>query len=462
MSGARPWVTFVVAVAALIGALFIPESRSAQRADPRPNIVIILSDDQSPESLPHQPAVMPYLQGQALDPQGEWVRFTNAFLNTPLCCPSRASILTGMYSHQTHVETNFDGHLFDDSSTVATWLHGAGYTTGLVGKYLNGYPFGRAEYIPPGWDRWDGKEQGGGGSVYYDYTVLKQGFPVAYGGGPGDYGTDVYASLAVNFIRTAPTDKPFFLYFAPTAPHPPWTPPPRYESTYASMSMPHLPDLNELDVSDKPAWVRALPSLTPEELTGLDRARRLEYEALLGVDDAVRNILQALTARGELENTVIFYLTDNGFSFGEHRWVTKDCAYEECIHTPFLVRFPGAVTRMDDHLVSNVDLAPTLAELADTQPGGPVSGRSIVPLLQGRPPPDWRSGVLLEWAGDDRIPPWWGVRTQDFLYVELDTGERELYDLRTDPFELVNVVNDPSYENAVTRLSAQLAALKAS
>src|SRR5881409_3089524 len=113
MSGARPWVTFVVAVAALIGALFIPESRSAQRADPRPNIVIILSDDQSPESLPHQPAVMPYLQGQALDPQGEWVRFTNAFLNTPLCCPSRASILTGRYSHQTHVETNFDGHLFD-------------------------------------------------------------------------------------------------------------------------------------------------------------------------------------------------------------------------------------------------------------------------------------------------------------------------------------------------------------
>lgn len=462
MSGARPWVTFVVAVAALIGALFIPESRSAQRADPRPNIVIILSDDQSPESLPHEPAVMPYLQGQALDPQGEWVRFTNAFLNTPLCCPSRASILTGRYSHETHVETNFDGHLFDDSSTVATWLHDVGYTTGLVGKYLNGYPFGRAEFIPPGWDRWDGKEQGGGGSVYYDYTVLKQGFPVAYGGGPGDYGTDVYASLAVNFIRTAPTDKPFFLYFAPTAPHPPWTPPPRYENTYASMTMPHLPDLNEPDVSDKPAWVRALPSLTPEELTGLDRARRLEYEALLGVDDAVRNILQALTARGELENTVIFYLTDNGFSFGEHRWVTKDCAYEECIHTPFLVRFPGAVTRVDDHLVSNVDLAPTLAELADTQPGGPVSGRSIVPLLQGRPPPDWPSGVLLEWAGDDRIPPWWGVRTQDFLYVELDTGERELYDLRTDPFELVNVVNDPSYGNTVTRLSAQLAALKAS
>ena len=179
------------------------------------------------------------------------------------------------------------------------------------------------------------------------------------------------------------------------------------------------------------------------------------------MDDAVRDIIQALTDRGELENTVIFYLTDNGFSFGEHRWITKDCAYEECIHTPFFVRFPGAAARVDEHLVSNVDLAPTLAELAETQPGAPVSGRSIVPLLQGQPPPDWRSGVLVEWAGDDRIPPWWGVRTADALYVELDTGERELYDLRIDPFELVNVVNVPSYATMVSRLSAQLTALKA-
>jgi arylsulfatase A-like enzyme len=227
------------------------------------------------------------------------------------------------------------------------------------------------------------------------------------------------------------------------------------------MVVPHQPDLNEADVSDKPGWVRALPSLTPEELVGLDRARRLEYEALIAVDDAVRNIIQALIERGELENTVIFYLTDNGFSFGEHRWVTKDCAYEECVHTPFFVRFPGASARTDGHLVSNVDLAPTLAELANTQPGAPVSGRSIVPLLQGQPPPHWRSGVLLEWAGDNQIPPWWAVRTADALYVELDTGERELYDLRNDPFELVNVVNDRDYARTVNRLSAQLAALKA-
>jgi N-acetylglucosamine-6-sulfatase len=456
---ARPLAILVVALAALAGSLVIPEGRT--QTDRRPNIVVILTDDQTFDSLPHVPPVMPYLQARIEDPNDHWIDFPNAFLNTPLCCPSRATILSGRYSHETQVLDNYDGHLFDDSSTIATWLHRAGYTTSLVGKYLNGYPFGRGPFVPPGWSRWDAKQQGGGGTVYYDYRVIEQGFPVAYGGGPADYSTDVFDSLAVSFIRTAPADHPFFLYLAPTAPHPPWIPPPRYEDLYASMPVPLPPSLNEADVSDKPAWVRALPSLTPDQLAGLQRARRLQYETLRGVDDMVRDVVDALRQRRELNNTVIVYLTDNGFSFGEHRWVTKDCPYEECIRTPFFVRFPSALPRTDDHLISNVDLAPTIAELAGISPGGPVSGRSFAPLLLGQSPPDWRTGVLTEWVGDERIPPWWSVRTRDAVYVELDTGERELYDLRVDPFELVNQAGDPAYAGLQARLAAQLAALRA-
>jgi N-acetylglucosamine-6-sulfatase len=456
---ARSVGLLAVSLASLIGSLFLPEARP--RSDARPNIILIVTDDQSYDSIPHSPPVMPFLQARLQDPNDHWISFPNAFINTPLCCPSRATILTGRYSHQTHVEDNTDGHLFDDSSTIATWLQSSGYTTALVGKYLNGYPFGRGPFVPPGWSRWAAKQQGGGGTVYYDYRVIEQGFPVAFGGGPADYSTDVFASMAVGFLRTAPADRPFFLYFAPTAPHPPWTPPPRFENRDATTPVPHPPSLNEADVSDKPAWVRALPSLTPDQLSGLQQARRLEYESDRGIDDAVRRIVDALRRRGALNDTVIIYLTDNGFSFGEHRWVTKDCPYDECIRTPFFVRFPGAFPRTDPHLISNVDLAPTIADLAGIAPGGPVEGRSIVPLLRGESPPDWRSGVLTEWIGDDRIPQWWSVRTRDAVYVEYGNGDRELYDLRTDPFELQNRAGNPAFASLQARLASQLAALRA-
>lgn len=451
-------VVLVVAVALLGGALFLPAGQARQ--DRRPNVVLIVTDDQSYDSIPHHPAVMPFLQARISDPKDHWISFPNAFLNTPLCCPSRATILSGRYSHETHVQDNTEGHLFDDSSTIATWLQGAGYTTALVGKYLNGYPFGQGPFVPPGWTRWDAKQQGGGGTVYYNYRLIQQGFPVAFGGGPADYSTDVFTSLAVSFLRTAPAERPFFLYFAPTAPHPPWTPPPRYDNLDATMPIPLPPSLNEADVSDKPAWVRALPSLTPDQLAGLAQARRLEYESDRGVDDSMRQILDVLRRRGELDDTVIVYMTDNGFSFGEHRWVTKDCPYDECIRTPFFVRFPGAFRRTDEHLISNVDVAPTIADLAGIAPEGPVDGRSIVPLLRGESPPSWRSGVLGEWVGDDRIPPWWAIRTRDALYVEYETGERELYDLRTDPYELVNRAGDPGLAGLQTRLASELDALR--
>ncbi|HEX9123729.1 MAG TPA: sulfatase, partial [Actinomycetota bacterium] len=363
-------VAVILAAAAIVLGWAVPPPAAAP-PDHRPNIVLILSDDQTYDSLPHDPPVMPFLQAAMRDPKDHWVWFPNAFVNTPLCCPSRASILTGRYSHHTGVRRNRDGIRLDEGDTLAMWLHDAGYTTALFGKYLNRYPFDAAPYVPPGWDRWGGKIQGSGATVYYNYAVSRQGFPVAYDRGPADYSTDVFAQMAVDFIGTAPTDHPFFLMLAPTGPHSPWVPAPRDNGSWTG-SVPEPPSVNERAVSDKPAWIRGLPTLRPTDLAEVRTDHRLEYETLASVDDAVRSVMEALRARGQLGDTVIVYLSDNGYSYGEHRWITKSCPYEECIRTPFLVRMPGTEARTDERLVSSVDVAPTIADIAGVDPAEPV------------------------------------------------------------------------------------------
>jgi N-acetylglucosamine-6-sulfatase len=460
----RPVAALVAAGVVVLVAAFAPWRAPAP--DRRPNIVLILTDDQSPDSIPHDPPVMPSLQAMLADPADHWIRFSNAFFNTPLCCPSRASILTGQYSHHTGVNTNFDGARLDESSTIATWLHGSGYFTGLIGKYLNGYPFGPDHYVPPGWDRWLVKKQGSQGTAYYRYTVIDQGFPVYHGDGPANYSTDVLANAAVATIRAAPSDRPFFLEVATNAPHRPFTPAPQDVGAYAGMAIPEPTSVGERDVSDKPAWVRKLLPMSPSWLAQIHALHRRSFETLVDVDRLVVSVEDALKARGVLGNTVIFYLTDNGFSFGEHRWIGKSCEYEECLRTPFLVRYPEATPHVDPRLVSNVDIAPTIAELAGVRPPIPVDGRSLVPLLQGTAV-SWRTSVLSEYVGDRVIPPWWEVHTEDFAYVELATGERELYDLTgvvgpADPLELTNRAGQPAYAAVQARLAAELARLKSS
>ena len=457
--------TTLLVLAALTAVL--PRSPAPQ-PDRRPNIVLILSDDQTFDSFPHDPSVMPYLQGAVQDPAEHWTTFTNAFLSTPLCCPSRATILTGEYSHHTGVQTNYGGSHFDESSTIATWLHDSGYLTGLIGKYLNGYPFGHSPYVPVGWDRWLAKMQGGQESLYYDYVFSDQGFPVAHGDSPQDYSTDVETAAATDFIRTAPADRPFFLEVTPSAPHRPWTPAPQDAGSYAQMPVFEKPSFGEADVSDKPAWVRALPPYSTDQLDALREVRRRSFEAVRGVDRMVAGVIQALRDKGVLDNTVVFFLTDNGLSLGEHRWVGKTCAYDECIRTPFAVRDPWVPAHTDASLISNVDLAPTIAELAAVRPDSPVDGKSLLPLLdptRQRVTP-WRTGVFLEYVGDERIPGWAGIRTADFLYVEYVTGERELYDLTgkagpADPYELVNQASNPAYAQVAAELASRLAQLRA-
>jgi arylsulfatase A-like enzyme len=448
----------VLVVAALTASPTLPPR------DDRPNIIIILTDDQSFDTLPSHPPTMPWLQSQIQDPTGHWLWFPNAFIETPLCCPSRATILSGRYSRHTHVRTNNDGHRFDESNTLATWLHDGGYTTGLIGKYLNRYPFDRGPYIPPGWDRWVAKRTSAATTTYYDFGFVDQGVPLQTSDSPATYATDLFAGRAIDFLKTAPADRPFFLYFATSAPHPPWTPPPRHAGAFSNEPLSVPASVGEHNVADKPGWVRKLPPLSRTQRAKLIADRRHEAATLLGVDDAVKRIFGQLSSSGDLGNTVVFFLTDNGYSFGEHRIRGKRCPYEECIRTPFAVRVPGATAGNVPGLVSNVDLAPTIADLAGVRPGIAEDGRTFAPVLRGQP---WRppNGVFIEWAGDREIPPWQGVRTTDFAYIEDADGTVELYDLTgvfgpADPLELQNRSGDPRYRRTVRHLAKVLDAFR--
>jgi N-acetylglucosamine-6-sulfatase len=452
---------FVVAAAAVIAVVRGP-SDSGAGFDHRPNIVVVLTDDQSLETLPHDPPIMPWLQSQIFDPSGHWRWFPDAVFNTPLCCPSRATILTGEYSHHTGVVDNSTGHVLDDTNTLPVWLHDSGYTTGLIGKYLNLYPFGRGGYVPPGWDRWFAKMNESPETTYYNYHVVDQGTFRSFGSAPADYATSVLTQQAVDFVRTASIAKPFFLYFTPSAPHAPWVPAPGDAGSYQLPLTP--PAADTASVAGKPSWVKHLPALDPTDTSMLQADRRREYDTLLGVDRSVHSIVDAIAARGELSDTYIFFLTDNGYSFGEHRIVGKRCPYEECIRTPFAVYVPGTPAGTDPKLVSNVDLAPTIAQLAGVTPGLPEDGSSFARNLLHPGAPAGSQTKLIEWAGDTGIPPWWGVRTPDFAYIETGTTV-ELYDLtgrrgRADPDELTNVAADPAYADIRARLAARLALMR--
>jgi N-acetylglucosamine-6-sulfatase len=426
-----------------------PDARA--QVSPRPNVLIILTDDQMIGALARG---MPYLSSE---PGGNWVSFTNAFVHYPLCCPSRATLLSGLYAHHHGVKSNSGGKRFNDSSTVATWLDQAGYETALVGKYLNDYPFSDRpdNYIPPGWDHWFAFRA----QAYYDYQLNENGTWVSYGSTAADYSTDVLAGKAQAFLSTAA--EPFFLYFSTQAPHQPFTPAPRHKGMLQGVPITRSPNFNEADVSDKPTWVRNLPLFSASGEDQLDRGQRSSSETLLAVDEAIRNFMDTLSARGILDNTVIMFMTDNGLSYGHHRWAKeKRCVYEECVRTPLLIRYPGTQSHTESRLSLNTDIAPTIAELAGISMPYRPDGVSLVPLLTNSAT-DWRSSLLLEYQESGQTPSmFWAVRTDTWKYSELSTGERELYDLASDPYELTNVANQPAYAEIQASLAAELQRLK--
>ncbi len=428
-----------------LGSTAPPVRRAVPRRGGRLNIVLILSDDQRADSL----SVMPQVRHLLGD---EGVTFDNFHVTTSDCCPSRASILTGQYSHHTGVTDNFGLHSypsFDERSNLAVWLHRAGYETALVGKYLNDYTIYGFHEHPRGWDDWIAVD-----SVpeekYYDYTLNENGTLVHYGRKPSDYSTSVLTRKAVRFLRR--TRAPFFLYFAPTPPHLPALPAPRDRGSLLGLPPLSSPAVNEADLRDKPwrAFHRRL--LRPGALVYTEEdVRRRQLETLRALDRSVAQIVATLRRRRELDRTVILYSSDNGFLWGEHRLGGKLWPYEESTHVPLVVRTPWrrADGASDRQPVLNIDLASTITDLAGTIPGKPQDGRSFVPLLHGRRE-RWRKDFVVEYLGRKQLreggpPKYVGLHTPRFLYVEYLNGWRELYDHRTDPAELRNVADAPGY-----------------
>jgi len=423
---------------------------------PAPNIVVILTDDQRWDTL----WAMPTLQAELV---GKGTLFNNAFVANSLCCPSRASILTGKYSHSNLVYGNNPPQggftSFDDASTVATWLQASGYHTGMLGKYLNGYSADQISYIPPGWDRWFGLTQRTAEFAYYNYTVSDQGVPAQYGSQETDYLTDVLAGQADQFIRDTDHSQPLFLYLALSAPHAPAIPPPRYATAFSDLEEYRPPSYDESDMSDKPLYMQSQPPLKTRQQRSLDALRIDQYRTLLALDDAINTVLTALTETGRLSDTLIVFASDNGQTWAEHRWKKgKIVPYEESIRIPLIIRYDPLTQltpRTDDHLVVNIDFAPTLAELAGVLSPA-VDGLSLVPLIS-ETPVDWRSDFLIEHLkGVDKVPTYCAVRSEGYLYVTYETWEEELYDLALDPYELDNKAMDSAYAQTIASLRTRL------
>jgi N-acetylglucosamine-6-sulfatase len=425
--------------------------------------------------------------------------FRRSFVSESFCSPSRATFLTGLYPHNhgivrnTGAQGGFETFMrgFADDN-LGPWIHAAGYRTAHVGKFINGYFDGTR--VPPGWDEWQALV---GPSTYcmYGYDVSNNGHPVHHGYRIADYQTDVLAGLAEAFIlqsRAQGSTQPLFLNVAPLAPHRERfcgqdgvRPAPRHART-PPLPMPEPPSFNETDMSDKPAWMQALPPVDEAAMSALYNQRIASMRA---VDDLLGRVVRALRAVGELDRTAFVFTSDNGYLLGRHRWEAKTLVYEESIRVPLLLRVPGrAGPRTVDELVLNNDLAPTIAALAGATPGHVTDGRSLLPLLDGTAA-SWRRRFLVEFppalssaAADDPdaeplpplIPPFLAVRTgadgdlSNLVFAETVSAlgglrAEELYDLRpdADPFQVTSRHDDPAYAAKQRRLRDHLEALKA-
>ncbi len=414
--------------------------REAGAVDP-PNVVVIMTDDQWYDSMAYMPKTNALLAANG-------VSFSNFHVSNPICCPSRSTFLKGQYSHTHGVEGNSAASLggfdfFDDTSTLATWLDGAGYHTTMIGKYLNGYGGATtATYVPPGWDNW---KVGNNGStqLLYDYTMNENGTTVAYGSAPEDFKTDVFADMATDNIAAQAPGGPFFMTVTATAPHGEYNEDgqsvraaPRHEGMFANEPFPVKPNFNEANVSDKPASIANLSLLDVDQQATYAQSWRDKLEGLQSVDDLVERVVNELDAQGELENTVIFFTSDNGFFFGEHRLPSgKNKVYTEATRVPLIVSggaFTGGITR--SQIVSNIDLAPTIAAIAGVTPGLPADGISLVPYATNATYKANRA-VLLE-ISPANAATFNAIRTKRWTYSLLGTGEEEMYNNLTDPYQL--------------------------
>jgi N-acetylglucosamine-6-sulfatase len=436
----------------------------------RPNIVFILVDDLRWDELGC--AGHPYIKTPNIDRIArEGAMFRNAFMTTPLCSPSRASFLTGQYAHTHGITDNVDRSVASHRLvTFPFLLHQAGYETGFIGKWH----MGNDDTPRPGFDRWVSfKGQGS----YLDLDINEDGREIKSSG----YTTDTLNAYAVEFIRRK-HHKPFLVYLAHKAIHPEvkqnddvsvdltaaerFIPAKRDEHAFEGQTIPRRPNYGRAP-EDKPALRRQigdLPALGPATVTP-DKAILERQRTLLAIEDGVGEILKALKETGQLDNTIIVFTSDNGYFYGEHGLsVERRLAYEESIRLPLLVRYPKLIKAgtESDELVLNIDLAPTLLTLGGVTAPTTMQGRSLIPLFKGLRP-EWRTSFLIELYSDKVFPRiaqmgYKAVRNQRWKYIhylELD-GMDELYDLKSDPYEMKNLVNEPTAKKDLEEMKREL------
>jgi arylsulfatase A-like enzyme len=468
----RVWVGALVAALVVAGIVALVWAGGAShRASPpageaasRPNVVFVLTDDLSMNLVRFMPHVL------AMERNG--LTFADYFVADSLCCPSRASIFTGEFPHDTGVFSNFGpGGGFrayylhgDERHTFPLALERAGYATALMGKFLNGYleTSGHGHlsdgevtnvpvrYVPPGFSDWD---VAGWGYPEFNYTLNENGVLHYYGDRPSDYLTDVVGRDGVQFIdRAARAKTPFLLELATFAPHSPYVPAPRDSNDFPGLRAPRPPNFDVLP-TDPPKWLAGHRPLTRKQIGKINSAFRRRVQSVQAVDRMIGTIERTLAADGISRNTYLIFSSDNGLHTGQYRLMPgKLTAFDSDIRVPLVVVGPGVPAgARTNAMAENIDLAPTFAAIAGTRMRS--DGHSLLGLLHGHPAVDWRNAILVEHHGgrmsvldpDFQQSPsgspttYEAMRTHQFLYVEYADGEREFYNLRTDPFELYNL-----------------------
>lgn len=481
------WIGWIIGLGQFAGTL--------SAAVTRPNILFIMTDDHSAQAIGAYGSVVNQTpQMDRLAAQG--MRFNRCFALNSICAPSRATILTGKYSHMNGVPVfnRFDG----SQPTVAKYLQAAGYHTGMIGKWHLGSD-------PTGFDEWTILP---GQGVYHNPDFLVPGGRKTI---PG-YVTEIITDLALDFLQRRPKDRPFFLMCHHKAPHRSWEPSERYRAEFANRRIPEPPtlrddyagrsgalkenrqrvfdDLTRRDLKLKPPsglqgpalaqWYNTKPTEVELEQNGQRTVLRGEalnawkYQRYLqdylacvqSVDDSVGRILDWLDANGLRDNTLVVYTSDQGFFLGEHGLYDKRFMYEPSIRMPFLVRWPGVIPAgsTQDALAVNADFAPTFLAAAGLEIPTDIQGRSLLPLLKGGRPPGWRRSFYYRYyhdPGDHNTRAHYGVRTETHKLIHYwKKDEWELFDLRKDPDEMHNLYTDPGSQGLVAELKAELQRLK--
>ncbi len=452
----------VAAVGCLVAfAISTPVYATSRAFVPTPNIVVIMTDDQ--DDLGSLDTML-YTQKLLVE---EGVRLTNSFVQMSICLTSRASFHTGQSAHNHLVSGSYATFAPRENNSLGVWLQQAGYTTALMGKFMNGYGESDPTHIVPGWNEWDAAIEPMG---YFDYSLNENGVVKTYGLTDEEYQTDVLTKKGVAFItKQARMSTPFFLLLSPIAPHgaparpPSAIPAPRHAGSFGNLNFVMRPNFNEPSVSDKPGFVSALLSLDPDAIALSIYKFRKRRETLLAVDEMVRDIVGALQINRLMGKTYIIFTSDNGLMQGEHRLGGKLVLYEESIRVPFVIRGPSVShNQVRTQLATNLDLTATILALAGATPGNAIDGRSLLPVIQF-PAGKWRSAFGYQGWHTLNTPPrlnFDAIRSKNYIFGKLVSEqygvEEEFYDLTTDPYEMTNRARDARCTTVVNFLRSAL------